>query len=88
MAKQVPWNNIILDEFVKLAALTEDEEKIMRTRVRGWTITQQSIAFDMSPAAVNRIIKRLKIKYDNVQPYSQLLPPRKFSAGETYMDTH
>lgn len=88
MAKQVPWNNIILEEFIRLAALTEDEEKIMRTRVNGWTITKQSMEFDMGPAAVNRIIKRLKVKYDNVQPYSPILPPRKFSAEETYMDTH
>lgn len=88
MAKQVPWNNIILDEFVRLAALTGDEEKIMRTRMNGWTITQQSIEFGMSTATINRIIRRLKVKYDNVQPYSPILPPRRFSAKETYMDTH
>lgn len=71
-----------------MGALTEDEEKIIRTRVYGWTITKQAMTFGMSTAAVNRIIKRLKIKYDAVQPYSPLLPPRKFSAKETYMDTH
>lgn len=71
-----------------MGALTEDEEKIIRTRVHGWTITKQAMTFGMSTAAVNRIIKRLKVKYDAVQPYSPLLPTRKFSAKETYMDTH
>lgn len=88
MSKQVPWNKIILEEFISLAVLTDEEEKIIRTRVKGWTITKQAMTFGMSPAAVNRIIRRLKIKYDNVQPYSPLLPPRRHSAVETYMDTH
>lgn len=88
MSKQVPWNKIVLEEFIRLAMLSKDEEAIMRTRVAGWTRTQQSMELGMSLATVDRIIKRLKIKYDKVQPYSPLLPPRKFSAEETYMDTH
>lgn len=88
MAHQVPWNKIILEEFVELAMLTKAEEQIMRTRVAGWTITQQSMTFNISEASVNRIIKRLKKKYDQVQPYSPLLPPRKYSKEEAYMDSH
>lgn len=88
MARQVPWNKIILEEFISLAMLTKDEEEVMRTRVAGWTRTQQSLKLGMSLATVDRIIKRLKVKYDNVQKYSPLLPPRKESAEETYMDTH
>lgn len=42
----------------------------------------------MSLATIDRIIARLKVKYDNVQKYDPILPPRKFSAEETYMDTH
>lgn len=88
MSKQVPWNKIILETFISLAVLTDEEEKILRTRVMGWTITKQAMTFGMSTAAVNRIIRRLKAKYDSVQPYSPLLPPRRHSAAETYMDTH
>lgn len=88
MAHQVNWNLIILEEFVRLASLTEEEEQIMRTRIRGKTVTQQSMELGMSVSKVNRIIARLKVKYDNVQPYSDILPPRRFSAKETYMDTH
>lgn len=88
MSKQVLWNKVLLDEFVRLGGLTSEEEEIMRTRMMGWTITQQSIELGMSKSKIDKIIKRLKIKYDMVQPHSDLLPPRKSSAKETYMDTH
>lgn len=88
MSKQVPWNKIILEEFIALAALSKEEEMIMRTRMAGWTRTKQAMEFNMSMRTLDRIIERLKVKYDKVQPYSCILPPRKFSAQETYMDEH
>lgn len=88
MAKQVPWNKIILEEFINLAMLTTEEEEIMRTRIAGWTRVEQSNKLGMSLATVDRHIARLKVKYDRVQKYSPLLPPRKESAEELYMDTH
>lgn len=84
MSKQVPWNKIILEEFATLAVLTKDEENILRTRLEGWSITKQAMTFGMSESAVNRTIKRLKAKYDKVQPYSNKLPPRKNSIKELY----
>lgn len=86
MAKQVPWNKIILERFIELALLTKDEEKIMRTRVAGWTRKEQASKFDISISTVDDIIKRLKQKYDAVQPYDPILPPRKKSKEELYMD--
>ena len=88
MAQQVPWNKIILEEFIELAALTKDEEAIMRTRVAGWSRTRQAMELGLSLASVDRIIRRLKFKYDMVQRYSPILPPRRRSAEETWMDTH
>ncbi len=88
MAKQVPWNSVILDEFISLALLTEDEEKIMRTRIAGWTRTKQAMEFGMSLSSIDRIISTLKHKYDDVQRYSDILPPRKHSVCELYMDEH
>ena len=70
------------------ANLTPIEEHILRTRAAGWTITQQAMEFHVSEATVNRTIARLKAKYDAVQQYSAILPPRKESAKELYMDTH
>lgn len=88
MAHQVLWNKIILEEFIELASLSKDEEMIIRTRVAGWSRLQQADKLGMSLATVDRIINKLKIKYDHVQRYSAILPPRKFSAQELYMDTH
>lgn len=88
MSKQVPWNKIILEKFIEIAMLNEEEEAIMRTRISGWTITKQAMELGMSEAKVSKIIARLKKKYDKVQKYEPLLPPRKSSAKETYMDEH
>lgn len=88
MSKQVPWNKVIVERFIELAMLNDEEQEILRTRVAGWTITEQSIKLNMSESKVNKIIARLKVKYDNVQKYDVILPPRKFSAKETYMDNH
>lgn len=86
MSKQVAWNKIILEEFISLACLTKTEEMIIRTRISGWTITKQAYELHMSESSVKRIIARLKKKYDKVQKYSVLLPPRKNSVEEIYLD--
>lgn len=88
MSRQVLWTKIILEEFIRLGNLTKEEEMIMRTRCDSWSIVQQATTLGMSVSTVNRIIRRLKKKYDAVQPYSPLLPPRKNSAEELYLDTH
>lgn len=86
MAHEVPWNKIILEEFIEQAILTKEEEEIIRTRVAGWTRVEQSMKFGMSIQKVDRIIANLKEKYDNVQKYDVLLPPRKSSKEEDRMD--
>lgn len=88
MTKQVPWNKIILEEFIELACLNKLEENIMRTRIEGWTITKQSHEFHMSESSIKKIIANLKLKYDNVQKYSEILPRRKTCAKEIFMDNN
>lgn len=88
MAHQVEWNKIIVERFVELAMLTEDEEMILRTRVAGWPRTRQANELNMSVSTVDRIISRLKRKYDNVQRFDPILPKRRESAAENWMDTH
>lgn len=39
----------------------------MRTRARGYTVTQQSLALGLSESTIHRMISKLKIKYDAVQ---------------------
>lgn len=86
MAHEVPWNKIILERFIELALLTKEEEMIIRTRVAGWTRVEQSMKFNMSTQKIDRIIRKLKDKYDEVQKYDVLLPPRKSSPEEERMD--
>lgn len=88
MAHQVPWNKIIVETFIQQAMLTRDEEWVLRTRVAGWSRTKQAMELGMSTATVDKIIRRLKDKYDKVQKYEPLLPPRKFSDKETWMDNN
>ena len=88
MTNQVPWNKIILEEFINLALLTKEEEMILRTRIYGWTVREQADRLNMSVSSVNRIIKRLKNKYDDVEKFSTMLPPRKSSEEEKYLDNN
>lgn len=66
-----------MDEFISLASLSEDEELIIRARAAGWSRVKMCHEFNMSLAAIDRIVSRLKRKYDAVQPYSDKLPVRK-----------
>ena len=75
--KDIIWNNIILDEFFRLAILTETEEQILRTRIAGWSRVKQSMEMNMSVSAVDSAIRMIGKKYDMVQPYSTILPIRK-----------
>lgn len=86
MSKQVPWNKVILETFIAEGCLTQDEEMIMRTRVAGWSRVRQSTELNISLSSVDRLIKSCKYKYDNAQKYNPILPPRRFSARETWMD--
>lgn len=88
MSHQVVWTKIIVETFVEIGNLTKFEEEILRTRASGWTIQQQALAFSVSVSTINRTIKKLKKKYDIAQKHNVLLPPRKKSAEELYMDTH
>jgi hypothetical protein len=74
---KVPWNRVILEEFVSLALLTEEEENILRERVDPkWRQNQvhQSIDFYVSTATVTRRIRKMRKKYQSLVPYSDKLP--------------
>lgn len=85
--KQVPWNRRIYDEFLKIAILTDFEKEVFRTRILcGMTITQQSYYLHCSKSSIDRAIRKIKEKYDEVQPFSDILPKRRMSEKEKYMD--
>lgn len=88
MSHQVPWSKIILETFIIEANLSKEEEWIMRTRVAGWSRVKQCERLHISMSTLDKRIRELKKKYDHIQKTNPLLPPRKFSAEEVWMDTH
>lgn len=88
MAKQICWTKKIVETFIEEACLTKEEQDILCTKVTGLTISKQAEKFNISVGKVNRVIKRLKWKYDNVQKYCKDLPVRKVSAAGLYMNIH
>lgn len=88
MSHQVIWSKIILETFIEEANLNKEDEWIMRTRVAGWSRVKQSQELHISLSCLDKRIRRLKKRYDEVQKHNPLLPPRKFSAEELWMDTH
>lgn len=88
MSKQVIWTKLIVETFIEDAHLSVEEEFVLRTRAKGWPVSRQAMELHVSESTIHRIIKRLKCKYDEAQKTNVLLPPRKKSAKELYMDTH
>lgn len=86
---QVPWTNKLTESFIEKGALSEDEAYIMRTRVKGYTVSKQAMELNCSEATVHRMISLLKKKYDKVRmEYPNEFPKRRTSAKETWMDEH
>ena len=77
MARQVNWNAHILEEFKRLACLTELETHVINAHVKGYSITKQSHELNISESSIKRIIRRLKVKYDDAQKMSSVLPKRR-----------
>lgn len=87
MSHQVLWTDKLTEAFIEKGALSEDEAYIMRSRARGYTVTQQAMELNKSPATIARMIKTLKSKYDAVQKeYPDMFPKRKTSKVEEFMD--
>lgn len=89
MTRGVEWNKRFLEKFNELAMLSELEYKVLETRIKGYTITQQAHELHVSESTVKRTIATIKKKYDRAQPLAaDILPIIKSSKEEVYMDTH
>lgn len=72
----IRWNRIILDDFLFNAFLTEDEEAVVLDWASGKSTVCTAMTRNMSVAKVDKIRNQIRKKYDDVQPYTPLLPPR------------
>lgn len=84
MAQQVPWDQQILEEFIRRALLSAEDQWLLRSRIDGMSRSQQAEHLGLSERSVDRRISRLKSKYDHVQPGSSGLPPRRRRAADTW----
>lgn len=83
------WSDDSFRFFVKEAMLNETEIYILDSRIKGTPISKQADKLGYSIDNVNKIIKQMKNKYDFIQKKNpDILPLRRKSSSETYMDTH
>ena len=91
MSHEVVWTERVEKFFAEKGNLTEHERKILHLRVMGLTRTQIKFYLDDGTEVwtIDRIVKKLKKRYDVVQKeYPDILPVRKECEQEAYMDTH
>ena len=62
MTNEVIWTKLVLDRFIQLANLTEEEEIVIRTRAAGWSRVKQAMELNISISGIDRIISRLRKK--------------------------
>lgn len=87
MSHEVLWTDDLTEKVVKYGALSEDEAFVLRSRARGYTVTQQAHMLNCSERTVARIVSKLKKVYDAVQKeHPTELPVRKTSKVEKFMD--
>lgn len=72
----VIWTKTIVDEFIREAMLTSEEQRLLRMKVDGWSRVKQAQSLNVSTQTLDRMCKRLKNKYDAAQRTSSILPRR------------
>lgn len=74
----VHWTKEIYEKFVENALLSDEEKDVLYTRViLHWSQIKQSQKLCMSLAKINRLLKRCKQKYDEVQENESLHLPKR-----------
>ena len=84
--KQILWTKKIVDTFIKEGMLTKEEREVLLLRVKGYTISETSELMNISDSKVNRITRRLKIKYDALHGTIKELPKRTETTKELYRE--
>lgn len=66
------WDKRMLGAFRALACLSEEEEVVLLDWANQRSIVHTALTHHMSERKVNNIRKRIRLKYDRVQPYTDL----------------
>ena len=70
------FNSRLLGAMSEHACLTEEEKIVLKDWADGKSVANTSMMRNMSESTVNRIRRRLRLKYDSIQSYAGL-PPRR-----------
>lgn len=74
----IRWNKIILAEFRSLACLTPEENEVLRDWAKGnIDIPATADRLHIGTRKVDALRESIRRKYDDVQIYTPLLPPRQ-----------
>ena len=76
MAHDLVWDRRMLGVFRASACLTEEEDMVLTDWANGKSVANTAIMHSMSERTVNRIKKKIRLKYDRVQIYTPELPLR------------
>ena len=76
MANDLVWDKRIVRTFEETAYLTEDELIVLHDWARGKTIVDTSMAHSMSTRKIDKLRRKIRMKYDGVQVYTPELPKR------------
>lgn len=82
--KGIIWTDVIFNEFIKKAMLSDEEIAVLETSIRGWSRVKQSLELNMSLSKIQRIKRRCEAKYDVAQKESNILPERKRSKSDLF----
>lgn len=66
------WDRRMLGAFKAFSILTEEEEIVLDYWAKGKSIDNTAMMNNFSSRTVNRIRQRLRVKYDRIQPYTDL----------------
>ena len=88
MGQIIVWTPKLIEEFKKSSCLTDLEEQVLDTRVALISRISASMILHISTSTYDRVVKRLKVKYDVAQKENPNLPPRKKSQKEIWMDNN
>lgn len=72
----IPWNKIILNDFISMACLSDDETAILKDWAAGKSVVSTAMSRNISTRQVDNYRNQIRKKYDAVQIYSPLLPKR------------
>lgn len=71
------WNSRMLGAMKEHACLTEEESIVLADWAKGRSIANTAVMHHMSERKVDMIRRRIRDKYDGIQPYTDLPPRRK-----------